>query len=160
MTTAFPRLIALMLFAVAASSALAQTGNQGAGAANPGANQQRNNNQDAGRKNGFLGGPDAYRDPYQSQMNSFAAQEDALMNTQTDPTRTPTEKRMNDQAAAGRTPGSFVQPGTTAMRRKALTRDASGKLVASPETASQTLYRQSFGAPPKDPANQIYKSPW
>jgi hypothetical protein len=160
MTTAFPRLIVLTLFAVAASSSLAQTANQGAGTANAGANQQRNDTQGVGRENRFLGGPGAYQDPYQSQMNSFGAQEDALMNTQTDPTRTPTETRMNDQAAAGRTPGSFVQPGTTAMRRKALTRDASGKLVATPDSASQNLYRQSFGAPAKDAATQVYRSPW
>jgi len=160
MTTAFPRLIALTLLAVAASSSLAQNANQGTGTANAGANPQRNNTQDVGEENRYLGGPGAYQDPYQSQMNAFGAQEDALMNTQTDPSRTPTETRMNDQAAAGRTPGSFVQPGTTTMRRKALTRDASGKLVATPESASQDLYRQSFGGPAKDAAAQVYKSPW
>ena len=162
MTTAFARLIALTLLALAASSSVAQTANQGAGTANAGAgaNPQRNDTQDTGGESRFLGGPGAYQDPYQSQMNSFGAQEDALMNTQTDPTRTPTETRMNDQAAAGRTPGSFVQPGSTAMRRKPLTRDASGKLVATPESASKDLYRQSFGAPAKDAATQVYKSPW
>ena len=164
MTTAIARLIALTLLALAASSSMAQTANQGAGTANAsagtGANAQRNDAQNAGGQNRFLGGPGAYQDPYQSQMNSFGAQEDALMNTQTDPTRTPTETRMNDQAAAGRTPGSFVQPGSTAMRRKALTRDATGKLVATPEGASKDLYRQSFGTPAKDAATQIYKSPW
>ncbi len=163
MTTAFPRLIVITLFAAAASSSWAQTANQGAAGANAGggagANPQRNA-QGAGGENKFLGGPGTYEDPYQSQMNSLGAQEDALMNTQADPTRTPTETRMNDQAAAGRTPGSFVEPGTTTMRRKALTRNASGKLVATPETASQDLYRQSFGAPAKDAATQVYRSPW
>jgi hypothetical protein len=74
---------------------------------------------------------------------------------------TAAENMMNNNANPAQTNASFVKPGTVVMKpgARVKVRDANGKLVATPDSAAQSVYGANGGKPAKK-VTEIYRSPY
>ncbi|WP_162915991.1 hypothetical protein [Burkholderia sp. PAMC 26561] len=108
----------------------------------------------------LLGGPSSYAgyaDPYGQapNANGNGAKNGAKAGTAT----TSAETMMNNNADPAQTNASFVKPGTVVMKRGARVQDANGKIVATPDTAAQSVYGANGVKVARKPM-EIYKSPY
>ncbi|OTP78974.1 hypothetical protein PAMC26577_02815 [Caballeronia sordidicola] len=108
----------------------------------------------------LLGGPSSYAgyaDPYGQapNANGKGAKNAPKAGTAT----TSAETMMNNNADPAQTNASFVKPGTVVMKRGARVQDANGKIVATPDTAAQSVYGANGVKVARKPL-EIYKSPY
>jgi hypothetical protein len=106
----------------------------------------------------LLGGPSSYAgyaDPYGQAPDAKGAKNGAKAGTAT----TSAETMMNNNADPAQTNASFVKPGTVVMKHGARVQDANGKIVATPDTAAQSVYGANGAKVARKPL-VIYKSPY
>jgi hypothetical protein len=103
----------------------------------------------------LLGGPSSYAgyaDPYGQAPN-------AKNGVKAGAATTSAETMMNNNADPAQTNASFIKPGTVVMKRSARVQNANGKLVATPDTAAQSVYGADGVKLARKPL-VIYKSPY
>jgi hypothetical protein len=111
----------------------------------------------------LLGGPSTYgagyADPYgQAPKGNANGGKNGMKAA---PGSTAAENMMNDNANPAQTNASFVKPGAVAMKpgARVRVRDANGKLVATPDSAAQSVYGAN-GVKPGKKTTEIYRSPY
>jgi hypothetical protein len=124
---------------------------------------------DAGTGNGaeekLLGGPGTYgagyADPYGQAPKGNANGAGAKNGAKAAAGSTAAENMMNNNANPAQTNASFVKPGSVAMKPTARVRgrDANGKLVATPDSAAQSVYGAT-GVKAGKKTTEIYRSPY
>lgn len=106
----------------------------------------------------LLGGPSSYAgyaDPYGEAPKAKGGKNGVQAGTAT----TSAETMMNNNADPAQTNASFVKPGAVVMKRGARVQDANGKIVATPDTAAQSVYGANGVKVARKPL-VIYKSPY
>lgn len=111
----------------------------------------------------LLGGPDTYgagyADPYGEDPAAKGAKNGAKKAARA---TTSAEKMMTNNADPAQTNASFVAPGAVAMKPGARVRvkDPTGRLVATPDTAAQSVYSPTGLKPTGKKTTEIYRSPY
>src|SRR5471032_3348168 len=113
---------------------------------------------DVGAEEKLLGGPDTYGASYPYPYGQAPAGNRAKAAAAS----TSAEKMMNNNADPAQTNASFVTPGTVVMKPGARmqVKDATGKLVATPEGAAQSVYTTTGLKPTAKRNTEIYRSPY
>jgi hypothetical protein len=113
---------------------------------------------DLGAEEKLLGAPGTYGATYADPYGQAPAGNRA----KAAPASTSAEKMMNNNADPAQTNASFVTPGAVAMKPGARmqVRDATGRLVATPERAAQSVYSTSGLKPATKKTTEIYRSPY
>jgi hypothetical protein len=115
----------------------------------------------------LLGGPGTYgagyADPYGEapKGNANGGGKNGANGAKAAGGSTSAENMMNNNANPAQTNASFVKPGAVTMKpsARAPVRGANGKLVATPDTAAQSVYGAT-GVKPGKKTTEIYRSPY
>lgn len=114
----------------------------------------------------LLGGPDTYgagyADPYGPDPAGKGGKNGGKNGAKAAAATTSAEKMMTNNADPAQTNASFVAPGAVAMKPGARVRvkDATGRLVATPDTAAQSVYSPTGLKPTGKKTTEIYRSPY
>ncbi len=110
----------------------------------------------------LLGGPDTYGAGYADPYGQAPAGNAGKKGAKAAAASTSAEKMMNNNADPAQTNASFVAPGAVAMKPGARVRvkDATGKLVATPDTAAKSVYSPTGLKPTGKKTTEIYRSPY